>query len=265
MLSPIHSHNDELQESPFTSAISAISKCIETDVYLIDEQFMLGHEYSQLLKPTFMEMYMQPLIEIFQKSGTIYPKGTLILLIDCKVEEAHAAGYTKYSAEDFYDKLESLLLSISSSNPGIFTTRTSTSVLPGAIDVVLSGTRPSPNYVTQRSRWLLSLDARMPNLLDAASIECAHVYPMYSDALAVYLGGTRFDPTPKLADLTDDQIGLIRKHAEKAHQQGALFRVWGCPDEPTAWATQIEWGCDLVSTDFPLKCRDWLIENGYMR
>lgn len=267
---PIHSHNDELHKVPLFDALEAKARCIEADVYLIDEEWKLGHAFNEYLPQNFDDTYLNPLIKLYEKNGKIYDDNiSMILLIDCKIEESVAANYTRYSVEDFYTKMESFLRLISEKHPGIFTIRSKSKVTLGAIDVILSGTRPSADFVLSQNEWILSLDGRKVDLdrFESSPLESynvGHVYPIFSDALAVYLNGTRFDPTPELDSLKPYHHDLLMKSAKTAHKYNSLFRVWGCPDSEASWKEQLRWGADLVSTDETKECAAWLNGHGFV-
>eukprot|EP00388_Colpodella_angusta_P000579 GDKJ01002046.1.p1 GENE.GDKJ01002046.1~~GDKJ01002046.1.p1 ORF type:complete len:284 (-),score=26.59 GDKJ01002046.1:332-1183(-) len=246
MVYPIHSHNDELHATPFWEAFSLSSHSIEADVFFFEEEFKLGHNFGHFLSQTLQEMYIEPIAKFYLENGYVYQDKSLILLIDSKVQDAIEANYTKYTVEDFYNGLEDVLRSYNNLYPGLFTVHAPHSVSNGAVQVIMSGTRPEPEYLVKRGDWIMALDGRNSDLRkienDPPSYNPSHVYPLFSDNIARYFF-----------------IGpFVERYRKKAHNLGSMFRVWGVSDSVLGWRSQVKWGVDLISTDRVKECTRWL-------
>jgi hypothetical protein len=100
-----HSHNDYWRPYPLFSALAAGCTGVEADVWLTDDDILVGHNPSELTpKRTLKSMYLDPLLEILDRENpeeqwanhTVYdrahgvfetqPNTTLTLLIDVKTD-----------------------------------------------------------------------------------------------------------------------------------------------------------------------------------
>ena len=82
-----HSHNDYLNEKPLLNALKNNFKSIEVDVFLLNTELYVGHNWLQLRRnKTIEKLYLDHLWEIYnENNGIIYENNnTLYLLVDFK-------------------------------------------------------------------------------------------------------------------------------------------------------------------------------------
>ena len=82
-----HAHNDYQHQRPLLDALDHGFCSVEADVHLVDGQFLVAHDRSQV-KPerTLQALYLDPLRERVQKNGgRVYPRGPeFSLLVELK-------------------------------------------------------------------------------------------------------------------------------------------------------------------------------------
>lgn len=227
MLPNAHSHNDYQHRRPCLDALDHGFGSIEADIYLVDDQLLVGHDESDLTpKRTLQALYLDPLRErARQNGGRIYPGGGPIwLLIDLK-----------QPGEAIHETLEKLLAEyddiISSVVKGQVTER--------AVRVVLSGDR-SWEWLAAASTRHSGGDGR---LADLDSPRPAHLMPWISDKWS-----NRFQWKGK-GPLSAEERALLRQYVAQAHAAGRCLRFWAVPDNPTAWKELSAAGVDLINTD----------------
>ncbi len=126
-LTNAHAHNDYYHTRPLLDALDQGFCSVEADVFLVNDQLLVGHDQSEL-KParSLQNLYLEPLREIAANNGgQIYPNGPeLTLLVDIKNQ-----------GESAFEKLQILLRSypelISSAESGTYQKR--------AVRIIVSG------------------------------------------------------------------------------------------------------------------------------
>lgn len=88
---PAHGHNDYTRKKPLILALNNGIRSIEVDLFQKNDQLIVSHIPVGLkIKPTFEELYLEPLGEIIQKNGgTVFPNDStpLILYLDFKTSD----------------------------------------------------------------------------------------------------------------------------------------------------------------------------------
>ena len=87
---PIHSHNDYWRKVPLFSALRAGCVGVEADVWLVDDNLLVGHNKASLQKDrTFRSLYIDPLVDILEKQNpaTEYSKTEKHGVFDTKPEQ----------------------------------------------------------------------------------------------------------------------------------------------------------------------------------
>src|SRR5687768_2334780 len=74
-LANAHAHNDYEHKRPLMDALSFGFTSVEADIYLIDNELYVSHNYPKNLKGiTLKELYLDPLQQILKKhNNKVYP------------------------------------------------------------------------------------------------------------------------------------------------------------------------------------------------
>jgi hypothetical protein len=232
-----HAHNDYEHKRPLFDALDNGFGSVEADIFLVDNQLLVGHTRSDL-KPdrTLEKLYLDPLRErIRTNKGRVYLSGpTIFLLIDVKTE-----------AKPTYDALDKVLTRyadiLSVTRDGKFEAR--------AVTAVVSGNRAKEMMAAQMVRFA-GIDGRLSDLDSAAP---DHLMPWISDRWGFYFRWQGDGPFPE-ADRSKLQ-SIVRK----AHQHGRLVRFWATPEKPAVWKELRAAGVDLINTDKLPELRRFLL------
>jgi hypothetical protein len=222
-----HAHNDYEHPRPLFDALDQGFTSVEADVYPVDGELLVGHNRRDL-KPdrTLEALYLAPLAERVEKNGGhVFPQATrFFLLIDIKSDPQE----TYHILQQMLAKHAKMFTSIENDQPH-----------PGAVTVVLTGSRPKldPN---DKSLRYVGLDGRVS---DAGSRVPAHFMPMISDSWRSEFtwNGTGEMPSAEHAKL----IELV----DKAHTAGRVVRFWETPENENLWRELRADGVDLLNTD----------------
>ncbi len=233
-----HAHNDYEHKRPLFDALDYGFCSVEADVFLVDNQLLVGHARADL-KPerTLEKLYLDPLRErIRTNGGRVYRDGpTIFLLIDVKTE-----------AKPTYVALDKVLARyadiLSITRAGKFE--------PSAITVVVSGNRASDLIAAQEVRYA-GIDGR---LSDLESTVPSHLMPWISDRWTFNFSwrGEGTMPERERTKLQD----IVRK----AHQHGRLVRFWATPETVAVWKELRAAGVDLINTDKLDELQRFLLE-----
>lgn len=222
-----HSHNDYEHDRPLLDALGRGFCNVEADVYLVDGNLLVAHNWIDLRPQRTLEtLYLKPLKERIEKNGgKLFPGDQrLTLLIDFKSD-----GNKTYPVlAEILKKYEGL---ISGMKDGKWT--------PRQIDVIISGDRPT-ELVTKDESRLAALDGRVSDLDDASNSD---VMPLVSDNWSSHFhwGGEGEFPA--------EERQQLESFVAKAHDQGRRLRFWGTPDSPEFWDKLQAAGVDVIGTD----------------
>ena len=249
-----YAHNDQEKPGPPLEAAMASGFChVEPDTNLIDGEVIIGHDCVPLPRGpcnvTLAEAYLDPFAAAFSANGgyvhaladklRICP--TVTLNIDVKT--AAAASYEAISA---------ILAQYDAAYPGLLTVFAQDQVVTeGAVRVLISGNRPSPETLAAEPRRFAALDGRILDDLDGPWDSA--VIGWLSQSWSSVFSNTDVP----FSNATCDRIRSI---ADTAHARGQLVRFWAVPQDNDFWAELVRCGCDLINGDNYTQLRDFLLE-----
>jgi len=235
----LHGHNDYLQPVPFKKALELGLGSIEADIYLVDGELRVGHERWQLRAgKTLQSMYLEPL-RVAAAKGPLRADGEpLVLLVDIKAD-----------GDKVYRHLRTVLRGYGE----MLTRFVDGRIEPGAVTVLLSGSRPQAMLARETDRFC-ALDGRMRDL-NVKAPPPLHLVPWVSGSWREISDWTGSD------DLMAGELQRVKALLAKAHAQGRKVRFWAAPDRKEAWAAFFDLGIDLICTDQPRNAARWLRAN----
>jgi hypothetical protein len=222
-----HSHNDYEQKRPLIEALEHGFHSVEADIHLVDGQLLVAHDRDKTRAGRTLEsLYLAPLRERCRTNGGRVHPGLpgFTLLIDIKSDAAAT-----------YAVLDPLLRK----HRDLLTRFTPTNTTPGAITVILSGSRPTAVVAAQSERFC-AIDGRPPDLDANPSI---HLVPLISDSWTSHFS------RPVEGRLSDADRLKLSRLVRRTHEQGRRIRFWAAPDRDWAWAECRDAGVDLINTD----------------
>jgi alkaline phosphatase len=221
----VHSHNDYLQKEPFWAAYYAGCASIEVDVFYVDGKILVAHNLKDTLSSnTLSSMYLQPLNQMAVMLKSV-AKPKLQLLIDVKSE---ADSSLKYIVAELKKYPEIIGVNNPKSN----------------ITFVITGHKPKPeNYVNYPE--FIKFDHQ--DIKDLSAIELSKV-----GLVSLAFGG--FSDWKGIEAMPQEDEKKIKEIIELSHSKGKLFRFWGTPDTPLAWAKFKKLRIDFINTDKPKDC-----------
>ncbi|GAD95776.1 hypothetical protein ANI_1_270114 [Paecilomyces variotii No. 5] len=277
-----HSHNDYWREVPLRSAVNAGCIGVEADVWLSDNDLLVGHtRYTLHHDHTLRSLYVDPLLEILDKHNTpssrlqprrgdgadlagVFsndPSQTLVLLIDFKVDGdvlwPHVVG-----------QLDSLR------RGGYLTHFNGTAVVERPITVVATGNAPFHLIVANSTYRDIFLDApldqlktRDPSPYEQLGLEeeqeqereqaGGESLPEDYNVTNSYYASVDFRKAigPLFHNrFSQPQLELLRAQVRAAHARGLKVRYWGTPGWPRGlrnhvWHILVREGVDLINVD----------------
>ena len=147
-----HSHNDYLSEKPLTNALRYGFKSIEVDILLSKDLLYVSHYWWTKRKNVFIEnTYLDKLYEVYEENnGYIYENNDpLFLLVDIKTEANKTYEILNNSLKKYKDMLSHVI---------------NDSLIQGAITVILSGNKPTIEYLKKTNDRYVFLDGRLIDL-----------------------------------------------------------------------------------------------------
>ena len=226
-LANAHAHNDYEHDRPLLDALDQGFTSIETDVFLVEGQLLVAHDFIHVsAERTLENMYLQPLQERAKKNdGQIYKDGpTLTLLIDIKTN-----GKAAYTALDELLKKYDSLISVTTG--GKHTEK--------AVTVIISGDRPVHEIEESEPRRA-GIDGR---LSDLDSDKSADLLPLISNNWTNHF---RYRGVGEMPDMERDKLHDI---VARAHAKGRRVRFWATPETPALWQELKAADVDLIGTD----------------
>jgi len=223
-----HAHNDYRHARPLHEALEQGFASVEADIFLVDGELRVGHDRAELRQGRTLEsLYLDPLLaRVKANRGSVYrQKGELLLLVDIKSD-----GPGVYAA--LRPRLERYREMLTRFEDG--------KVVPGAVTVVLSGSRPI-DVLAAETRRLAFLDGR-PDDLNRED-RPRTLMPLVSDSYfnhAKWLG---------MGQMPAEERSRIDALVRSAHAKGMRMRFWAHPDRESVWALMVDAGVDLVNTD----------------
>ena len=238
-----YAHNDYEHRRPLFDALDNGFCSVEADVFVVDDQLLVGH-VRQDLRPerTLEKLYLDPLRDrIKANGGKVYKDGpTIFLLIDVKTE-AKATWAALAKVLPRYDDI----LSVTRANK----------FEPRAVTVVISGNCDRASISAQEVRYA-GIDGRLTDLDSEAAPD---LIPWISAAWGSYFKW-KGDGAMPVAELTK-----LKELVAKAHQHKRLVRFWGTPEIPAFWEQLLTAGVDLINTDKLQELKKFLIDRAKER
>ncbi len=222
-----HAHNDYYHDRPLLDALAEGFCSVEADVFLVDGKLLVGHSKRELkAERTLGKLYLDPLRDLVKKNGgRVFSKvPTVTLLVDIKSD-----------GTETYATLHQVLSRYSD----LLTTVKDRKVVPGAVQIVVSGNRDFETIAKSNPRFV-GVDGR---LSDLDSDRPAHLMPMISDNWRSHFkwrgeGEFSADERAKLADIV-----------KKAHGAKRTVRLWATPESESLWAELLKADVDHINTD----------------
>ncbi len=255
---PCHSHNDYWRRVPLFSALRAGCIGVEADVWLYDDDLLVGHDTAALQSNrTFTSLFINPLVGILTRANpkTAYynesrrgvfdrnPRQTLTLLVDVKTD-----GWATF--RKVLEQLEPLR------SAGWLTTVNDGKVSLGPVTVVGTGNAPFDMIVENTHRRDVFFDAPLDKLRGTQfdSTNSYYSSTSFAEAIGVAEGG----------ELKAEQYRKIRQDVKSAHDRGLKARYWELPAWPIhvrnrVWEVLMREGVDILNVD-DLKAatkKDW--------
>lgn len=221
----VHSHNDYNHIIPFWDAYSNGAASIEADIFLKDNNLFVSHDKEGItISRTLEDLYLKPLETALKMN---YKKeNKLVLLVDIKTE-----------AEPTLTKLISILK------------KYETITKNKDIKIVISGNRPVSETYSKYPDFIL---------FDYQEIEKPLSKENWEKVAMISADFKKYSVWNGLGRLThDDYIG-VSTVISKAKKLNRPFRFWGCPDTKSAWKAFLELGVDIINTDKPFNCVQYL-------
>ncbi len=313
-----HSHNDYYQPRPLLDALASGMGSIEADIFYVETRFTdpegversmrelhVAHDWEEIegnvvgfarSKGTLAGVYLEPLWQIYQATGTIYPQGTLLLHADMKT-----------TTEETWRVLENTLRNY----PGLFTTFDveTNEVTPGPV-TVYTNAEPDADVLAEHGTIHSTADGRFGDIFDPSIWE-SDAYtsrswrmPIVSSNFQAYIDIERMfdfivpradivaanaDEYPELteenlaSELDSDRWALanqlvqdrsirpsdyLLEQLEEANRLGMendhLMRFWATPDAQWFWELVAPLEMVMLLTDHPRDVRVYL-ESQQMR
>ncbi|EPQ56206.1 hypothetical protein GLOTRDRAFT_40068 [Gloeophyllum trabeum ATCC 11539] len=257
----IHSHNDYEQPAPLLKALSYGAASVEADVWLVEDELLVGHTESELSSNrTLSSLYLDPLQDLIRIANLdreddgvsrgvfdTAPKLSLQLLIDLKTDGSETFN-------KLYEYLEPLrsagyLTTVVPASPyPIFSPSVVTVI--GTGNTLLSSVLELGNNSARRRDIFLDaqlLDLVSPNAaLRALDAYKPSVSPLASANLQDVVGWSWVVPWVARR--------RVRTLVNAAHEKGVQVRFWNTPSSPVwfrnlVWQMLLDEGADWLNAD----------------
>ncbi|KAF2516677.1 alkaline phosphatase [Flavobacterium foetidum] len=221
----VHSHNDYNQAVPFWNAYANGASSIEADIFLKDNMLYVSHDEKGISAArTLEDLYLKPLETALKMDYKKEHK--LVLLIDIKTE-----------AKATLDKLISVLK------------KYETITRNKDIKIVVSGNRPDAETYKKYPDFIWFDYQEIDQTISKENWEKVAMISVDYKKYSVWNG---------LGRLTHDDYNKVKSVIAKAKANNKPFRFWGCPDTKSAWKAFLELGVDIINTDSPYNCVQYL-------
>jgi len=227
-LANAHAHNDYEHTRPLKDALSFGFTSVEADIYLINGELYVSHNYPRDLKGiTLKELYLDPLQQLLKaNSDKVYPnyKGVFYLMIDFK----SAAAPT-------YQKLHELV----STYPEFKDNQN--------FKIYLSG--QDLLYTLPLKGRIMAVDGRPKDVSGSYSTE---EMPVISESFVGVSGWNTRD------EITEEQWKKVKDFIDAVHKAGKKCRLWATPDNEKTWKRLQSYKMDFINTDKLKELSDFL-------
>jgi alkaline phosphatase len=221
----IHSHNDYNQTVPFWDAYANGANSIEADVFLKDNDLYVAHNENDITTSrTLTSLYLKPLEIALQMQYK--EEQELLLLIDIKTE-----------AITTLNKLVAILKKY----PTIINNQN--------IKIIISGNRPNSDTYSKYPSFIFFDYQELGKSLSSESWEKVAMVSLNFGKFSKWNGKGR---------LTHDDYTRVVDVITKAKATQKPFRFWGTPDSKSAWKAFLDMGVDIINTDKPYQCTNYI-------
>jgi hypothetical protein len=231
-----HSHNDYEHQHPFWDAYKLGFCNIEPDIHLVEGKLLVAHDLKNVSPEKTLEaLYLDPILNLFERGDISKDKFPLTLLID-----------VKSAAEPTYTVLDQTLKRYEK----MLTRFAGTQTFTNAVTVVVSGERARQMMQNQKERFA-TYDGRLEDI--------------DSDAPASFIWWVSDDWTQHFqwrgkGPVGEADLKKLRSIVQKAHAQGRKVRFWAMPDTPAVWQMLKTNQVDIIGSDHLEAMRDFLSE-----
>jgi alkaline phosphatase len=217
-ISNAHSHNDYLNDRPFTRAYEAGFGSIEADIFPVNDTLYVAHSKKEIqAQRTLKSLYLDSLLHDLTTNSSRHVK----LLIDIKENYDLSLQLLEKRLEPFKSFLYS-------------NENTSRPLL-----ILVSGNRPPPAEYKKYPGYIF-FDDDLKLHHDAAEWERVGQVSLCFEDFSSWKGEGPLHPKDK----------RILKHLiDSVHLAGKPIRFWAAPDNTTSWKMQMKLGADLIGTD----------------
>ena len=215
-----HSHNDYLQNMPFWKAYNEGFGSVEADIFLQNNELLVGHEAKHLKRGRTLEtMYLVPLRACIEKNkGHVFADSSkqLQLLIDIKTDSI--ATLNK-------------LVAVLKKYPSLTGNR--------SLKFVITGRRPEETLFTTYPSFIW-FDGE---LFKAYSKAALTRIALLSDDFKHYSSWNGKGILPQ------KEWAALQAMVGKAHRMSKPVRFWAAPDFTNAWYQLMHLQADYINTD----------------
>jgi alkaline phosphatase len=206
-----HAHNDYEHDRPFFEAFQLGFGSIESDVYAVNGELLVGHERSSLaLNRTLKNLYIDPIIAVLKanKEGNFHQ-----LLIDSKTSS---------------DSTLPLIIAAFKPYAALLQKK--------GFRIVISGNRPKPAQYIESPVWIT---------FDGRSDEPFPTNKVILESESLFKFGFWNGKGPIPAPLKEK----LKTYVDKVHANGRKVRLWATPDSILGYQTLVDIGVDYIGTD----------------
>ncbi len=219
-VSNVHSHNDYEQKIPFRMAYNEGFGSVEADIFLQDNELLVGHNVKELRSDrTLTSLYLDPIRDCIEKNhGFVFADSTrqLQLLIDVKRDSVRTL-----------DRLVAILQSYP------------TLIHNPTLKFVITGNRPDESlFITYPS--FIQFDGE---LYRDYNKEALTKIALFSDDFQ------RYSKWNGKSNIPEKEWNVLQAAVSKAHKLNKPVRFWGAPDFTNAWYQFMHLQVDYLNTD----------------
>ncbi|RDL41738.1 PLC-like phosphodiesterase [Venustampulla echinocandica] len=247
---PCHSHNDYWRAVPLYNALAAGCTGVEADIWLSDNELLVGHNRHSLRKHrTLRSLYIDPLISILENQNTPQPfsnSSTLRGVFDTNPNKSVALLLDfKTDGALLFPTVEEQLLPLR--QKGYLTYFNGSTVVPGLITVVGTGNTPFDQVIANSTYRDIFFDAPLSDLAAESKYTSENSY-YASVSLSKSPGRTWFNK------LSSKQVDTIKEQIKVADDRGLVSRYWDIPAWPVSlrtsvWEVLAQNGVGLLNVD----------------
>lgn len=211
----LHSHNDYEQDFPFWDAFNHGFGSIEVDVFLKNNQLLVGHEETALNQfKTIEALYLNPLNQVVGFKKLQQP---FILLVDLKTEAISTLN---------------VLLEILKNYPQLSSEKN--------LRITITGKQPSPSSFNDYPSWIW-FDGNLGKNYSASEFKKISLMSANLNRF------TKWNGKGVLPKQERERIEQIIEQTTKKNAKPVRF--WNAPDIPNAWYQLMKLGVSYINTD----------------